>query len=170
MTQHIPSSLSRFARHLFHPDWLSRRAFPRHVLESITGAVSASEQGHSGEIRFVVEGALHPLQLWRGMTARDRAAQVFSDLRVWDTEANNGVLIYLLLADRDVEILADRGLTGRVSVQDWETVCREMEAHFRAGAFERGALAGIAHVDALQRAHFPAGPNPNELPDAPALI
>lgn len=122
----------------------------------------------------MVEGALDLPLLLRGVTARDRAIQVFSDLRVWDTEANNGVLIYLLLADRDVEILADRGCNGKVSAQEWEVICREMEAHFGRGEFELGVLAGIARVDALLRGLFPldgvARVNPNELPDAPALI
>ena len=167
-------SLSRHVRHLFHPRWLVSRAFPRPVLDRVTEAVAASERRHLGEIRFVVEGALEPTHLLRGVTARERAVQVFSDLRVWDTEANNGVLIYLLLADRDVEILADRGFNGKVPLQEWESICREMEAHFGRGEFEAGALAGIARVDALLRGLYPADglghANPNELPDAPALI
>lgn len=167
-------SLSRHARHLFHPRWLVGRAFPRGVLDRITDAVAASERGHLGEIRFAVEGALEFPLLLRGVTARDRAVQVFSDLRVWDTEANNGVLIYVLLADRNVEILADRGFNGKVSPQEWEAICREMEAHFGRGEFELGALAGIARVDRLLRGLYPlngeAPLNPNELPDAPALI
>lgn len=165
----IPAS--RFLRHLFHPRWLVSRAFPRQAMDRITAAVTASERRHGGEIRFVVEGALEFLPLLNGMTARERAVGVFSDLRVWDTEANSGVLIYLLLADRDVEILADRGLNGKVTVQEWEAICREMEARFARGDFEAGALAGIERVDGLLRRHFPlAGANPNELPDAPARL
>jgi hypothetical protein len=163
--------VSRFLRHLFHPRWLVGRAFPRQALERIGAAVAASERGHGGEIRFVVEGALEFLPLLHGMTARERAVQVFSDLRVWDTEANNGVLIYLLLADRDVEILADRGFNDKVHGPAWEAICREMETLFARGDFEAGALAGLARVDKLLRGHFPApGANPNQLPDAPALI
>lgn len=169
------NSFIRFIRHLFHPDWLVLRAFTRRSMDRIREAVAASESGHRGEIRFAVEGALDFLPLVRGTTARDQAVQVFSDLRVWDTQADNGVLIYLLLADRDVEILADQGFNGRVSAAEWEAICREMEAHFSRGEFEQGALAGIARVDALLRRHFPAtgadpGGNPNELPDAPAVI
>jgi uncharacterized membrane protein len=163
--------VSRFVRHLFHPRWLVYRSFPERTLDRITAAVADSERGHGGEIRFVVEGALDFLPLLNGQTTRHRALEVFSRLRIWDTEANNGVLIYLLLADRDVEILADRGLNGKVSPQEWEAICREMEAHFARGEFEQGTLAGISRVDALLRRHFPvAGANPNELPDAPAVI
>lgn len=164
-------AFTRVIRHLFHPAWLVRRAFPRRTMDRITAAVSASERDHAGEIRCVVEGALDFLSLMRGVTARDRAVQVFSDLRVWDTQDDNGVLIYLLLADRDVEILADRGFNGKVTGEEWEAICREMEGHFARGEFEQGALAGISRVDALLRRHFPVtGANPNELPDAPALI
>lgn len=164
-------AFTRVIRHLFHPGWLVLRAFPRRTMDRITDAVSASEREHGGEIRFAVEGALDFLPLMRGVTARDRAVQVFSDLRVWNTRADNGVLIYLLLADRDVEILADRGFNGKVAAQEWEDICREMEAHFARGEFEQGALAGISRVGALLRGHFPASAgNPNELPDAPAVI
>ncbi|HNA29504.1 MAG TPA: TPM domain-containing protein [Thiobacillaceae bacterium] len=165
------TSLSRMARHLFHPRWLVARAFPRRSLDRITAAIAASESGHRGEIRFVVEGCLEFPALVRGATARQRAVRVFADLGVWDTEANSGVLVYLLLADRDVEILADRGLNGRVDGAEWEAICQEMETHFRRGEFEAGALAGIARIDALLRRHFPAaGAHPNELPDQPALL
>lgn len=165
------SSFTRMLRHLFYPKWLAARAFPRETMARIATAVAESERGHAGEIRFVVEGALDFLPLMRGETARERALQVFSSLHVWDTQANNGVLVYLLLADRDVEILADRGFNGRVDGREWEAVCREMEGHFARGEFERGALAGIARVDALARRHFPvSGDDSNELPDEPAAI
>ncbi len=167
------SSIPRLIRHLFHPRWLVRLAFPKAAMARIGDAVAASERHHSGEIRFVVEGDLHVVHLMRGVTARERAVQVFSELRVWDTEANNGVLIYLLLADRDVEILADRGLDAKVAQGEWESICREMEGSFRRGAFEAGVLEGLAHVDALLRMHFPLAEgeaNPNELPDEPVVI
>ncbi|MEW5786640.1 MAG: TPM domain-containing protein [Pseudomonadota bacterium] len=161
--------------HLLMPGWRVRRVFPRAVLARIEAAVAASEVRHGGQIRFVVEGALGVLPLFRGHSARDRARQVFAGLGVWDTRDNNGVLIYLLLADRDVEILADRGFNGKVDGVQWEAVCQEMEGHFRAGRFEAGALAGIARVDTLLARHFPRGPGGqgsagNELPDAPALL
>jgi uncharacterized membrane protein len=164
-------NMNRLLRHLLFPDWLTRRRFPGHALQRIEAAVAASERGHAGELRFAVEGALHPAQLMAGMTARGRALEVFSSLRIWDTAANNGVLIYLLLADRDVEIVADRGLGGLVQPGAWEAICREMEACFRGGEFEAGVLLGIERVDSLLRRHFPvAGENPNELPDAPGVL
>lgn len=164
-------NMKRLLRHLFFPDWLTRRRFPRPLLGRIAAVVSALELGHSGELRFAVEGALHPGQLLAGMTARERALEVFSSLRIWDTAANNGVLIYLLLADRVVEIVADRGLNGLVQPAQWETICREMEARFLCGEFEAGTLLGIERVNDLLRRHFPvSGANPNELPDAPSVL
>jgi uncharacterized membrane protein len=158
-------------RPLLFPVWLTRRWFPAQVLARIEGAVAASERNHTGEFRFAVEGALHPRQVLAGMTARQRALEVFSQLRIWDTAANNGVLIYLLLLDRNVEIVADRGLNGLVQPTEWEAICREMEACFRRGAFEDGALLGIERVGALLSHHFPAtGDNPNELPDAAEIL
>lgn len=166
-----PLSLSRWLRHLLQPGWLTRRAFPSAVLARIARAVAAAETGHGGEIRFVVEGALDALDVFRGETARSRALALFSRLGIWDTEANNGVLIYLLLADRDVEILADRGFNGKVAAQEWEAVCREMEAHFARGEYESGALAGIARAGELCREHFPVtGPDRDELPNPPAVL
>ena len=167
-----PSRMKRIPRHLFYPRWLTARAFPGPVMARIAKAVAESEQGHACEIRFVVEGALDFVPLVRRQTARERALEVFSSLYVWDTEANNGVLVYLLLADRDVEILADRGFNGRVEWSEWKEICAEMQAHFARGDFEQGTLAGIARIDALARRHFPlaGGVNPNELPDAPAVL
>jgi uncharacterized membrane protein len=109
--------------------------------------------------------------LWRGVSARERAVEVFANLRVWDTEENNGVLIYLLLADRDVEIVADRGIHARVGAEGWEIICRAMETQFRAGHFEQGVLDGIAQVSAQLTRHFP-GPDRrgDELPDKPVLL
>jgi uncharacterized membrane protein len=138
-------------------------------MQAIERAIRESEKTHRGQIRFAVEATLDTLPLLRGQTARARAVEVFSHLRVWDTEHNNGVLIYLLLADRDVEILADRGIHGRVSAEAWERVCREMEAAFRAGRFEDGALAGIRAVGALLAQHFP-GTGGHELPDRPVVL
>jgi uncharacterized membrane protein len=161
----------RFLRHILVMPGSVRRAFPAHELQAIEKAVAASEERHAGEIRFAVEAALDAPALLRGQSARSRALEVFSDLRVWDTEANNGVLIYLLLADRDVEIVADRGIDRRVGHQGWEAICREMEGHFAAGRFGEGVLAGIARIDAHLARHFPrnAG-DADELPNAPATL
>jgi uncharacterized membrane protein len=147
------------------------RAFPEQSLHAIEAAVKESELTHSGEIRFAVEPALEIGALLKGQSARDRAMEVFSALRVWDTEQNNGVLIYLLLADRDVEIVADRGIHARVGAETWEAVCRRMESAFRAGRMEQGVLEGIREVGAVLALHFPnEGPNANELPDRPVML
>ena len=138
-------------------------------------SVGRAEALHRGEIRFAIETALPPLAVLRGVPAHERAVELFAHLRVWDTAHNNGVLVYVQLADRHVEIVADRGLTGRVSDADWAAVCRLMEQHFAAGRFEAGAVAGVEAIGALLAAHFPAGAAgdlaaANELPDRPALL
>jgi uncharacterized membrane protein len=164
-------ALLRVLRHLVYPDWLARLAFPPAAMARIETAIAASEARHRGEIRFAVEASLAPLPLVRGLTARDRALEVFSQLRVWDTEENNGVLIYLLLADRDVEILADRGIARVVPHDDWEAICRAMEQRFRVKHYEEGVLLGIAEIDRRLVQHFPRlGDDTNELPDRPVKL
>lgn len=164
-------AMTRILRHLFMPPWLVRRYFPRAALAGIERAISASESMHGGEIRFAVEASLDLLPLLHGQQARERALEVFSRLRVWDTEHNSGVLVYLLLADRTVEIIADRGIAAKVGDEAWERICRLMEAAFRQGRYEEGALAGIREVTSLLVAHYPAATrNPNELPDQPVVL
>ena len=164
-------NLRRILRHLLMTQWQVRRAFPRKTLHAIERATSQAESTRSGEIRFAVEGALAAGPLLAGQTARERAIEVFSQLRVWDTEHNNGVLIYLLLADRDVEIVADRGINAKVTVLQWEEICRQMERAFGAGCFQEGSLAGIQAVGELLRAHYNATrPGANELPDKPVVM
>ncbi|MGB9128112.1 MAG: TPM domain-containing protein [Thiobacillus sp.] len=161
----------RFSRHLFMPQWAWRRAFPQATLDAIDAAIGVSETAHGGEIRFAIENSLPAALMWRGMSGRERAIEVFSNLRVWDTEHNSGVLIYLLLADHDIEIVADRGITAQVDPAAWEAVAQTMEAAFRQGDFERGALAGIEQVGALLAAHFPpSGHNPDELANRPVIL
>lgn len=162
---------TRILPHLFYPDWWLKRAFNPTVLTRIEAAIAESESRHHGEIRFVVEATRDLMPLLRGESARDRALEVFGRERVWDTEASNGVLVYLLLAERDVEIVADRGFAGKVGPAEWETICQEMEREFRAGRFEAGALAGMRRLDELFVRHFPlAGGNPDELDNAVKLI
>jgi uncharacterized membrane protein len=147
------------------------RAFPGDTLVAIDKAIEASEATHRGEIRFAVEGALHIDPLLRGQSARERAIDVFSQLRIWDTERNNGVLIYLLLADRDVEIVADRGIDAKVGPREWERICRNMEAAFRKGDFEGGVIGGIREVTRHLAEHFPPiGDDRDELPDKPVVL
>lgn len=161
----------RIARHLVMTHWKVRRAFPGEALSAIDRAIKASEAAHVGEIRFAVEGALDIAPLFRGQTARERAIDVFSMLRIWDTERNNGVLIYLLLADRDVEIVADRGIHAKVGAKGWETICRAMETAFRQGDFKEGVIEGIEAVTRHLVEHFPAsGDDRNELPDKPVVL
>jgi uncharacterized membrane protein len=163
--------IRRIGRHLLEHRWRLRRDFPPSVLAAIEQAIKAGEATHSGQVRFVVEGALDGAPLLRDQPARERALDVFSQLRIWDTAHNNGVLIYLLLADRDVEIVADRGIDARVGAEGWEKICREMETDFRARHFEAGVIKGIEAVSRLLAAHFPrAGRGPNELPDAPVVM
>lgn len=151
--------------------WQVRRYFPASAMHKIEAAVRDSELRHSGEIRFVVEAALHPLQLLHGITPRQRALNLFGQLGVWDTEHNSGVLVYLLLADRDVEIVADRGIHGHVGDGGWEKICKQMEAEFRQGRFEAGTLLGMAQIGEVLQRHFPAGAaNHNELSDTPLIL
>ena len=163
--------IGRIGRHLLHHHWWARRYFPPAVLAAIEQAIKVGEATHSGQVRFVVEGALDGKPLFRNQPARERALDVFSQLRIWDTVHNNGVLIYLLLADRDVEIVADRGIDAHVGTAGWEKICAEMETEFRAGQFESGVIRGIEAVLRQLASHFPAtGAGRNELPDAPVVI
>ena len=145
---------------------MTRRRFPAPALEAIETAIEAAEAQHGGEIRFVVETALEFGALWRGVTARDRAIQVFSELGVWDTEHNNGVLIYLLLAERRVEIVADRGISRHVPDAHWQAVVQHLGEHLLTGDFDSGLTQALQEVSALLVQHFPLQPdeaNPNEL-------
>lgn len=163
--------LRRCLRHIVQTRAGLHRRFDAATLAAIERAVHAGETGHDGEVRFAVEGELDLGPLLAGQTPRQRALEVFASLGVWDTERNNGVLVYLLLADRTVEIVADRGFNGRVAEAEWQAVCRAMEADFRAGAFEAGACRGLAAVHALIARHFPARPGGrDELPDRPVLL
>jgi uncharacterized membrane protein len=164
-------NIRRIGRHLLAHRWRVRRIFPPQVLTAIEQAIRAGEATHSGQVRFVVEGALDGAPLFRDQAARERALDIFSQLRIWDTAHNNGVLIYLLLADRDVEIIADRGIDARVGAAGWEKICAEMESNFRTGNFAGGTIKGIQAVSRQLATHFPRhGGGKNELPDTPAVI
>ena len=163
--------IARIGKHLLEHRWRARRLFPPRVLAAIEQAIKTGETTHSGQVRFVVEGALDGAPLFRDQPARERAIDVFAQLRIWDTIHNNGVLIYLLLADRNVEIVADRGIDAKVSAAGWENICAEMESDFKAGKFESGVIKGIEAVSRQLAQYFPAhGKGPNELPDAPVVI
>ncbi len=166
------SRLFRWFRHLFTGVLTVRNAFPKAVMDQITEAVRHCEGRHPGEIRFVIEAALEPRELWSGLTPRERAIDVFSRLRVWDTEHNNGVLIYVLYADHAVEIVADRAVgDGRVDPAEWQIACQRMREHFRAGRHAEGAIAGIETVADILSRHAPGRADVgNELPDAPLIL
>jgi uncharacterized membrane protein len=164
---------SRWFRHTFATRGDVRRAFPPEALGRIEAAVTASERIHSGEIRVAIEGALEPGEIWRGKSPRERALEVFAALGVWDTAANNGVLVYVLLADRDVEIVADRGFNGLVSAAEWTAVCEDIQREFRAGRFAAGVLTGVEDVGRVIGAHYPQRPgqrDEDELPNRPTLL
>ncbi len=164
-------NIKRWFRHVFMPPWRWRLLFPKALLAEIEKAVGRSELQHSGELRFAIENTLDPGKVLRGMTARQRALEVFSNLRVWDTEQNSGVLIYLLLADREVHIVADRGIASRVAQAEWDRIAEAMQQEFRQGDFLCGSLQGIERITLLLSAHFPLGANDrNELPNKPVIV
>jgi uncharacterized membrane protein len=164
--------LLRILKHRAWDDTDTRRAIGPEVMRRLQQRVQSSERQHSGEIRVCVEAGLPLSYLWRGLKARDRAVTMFGKLRLWDTAHNNGVLIYLLLAERAIEIVADRGLNEHVSAAQWAAIIGTMREAFQARRHEQGLNAAIDAVDALLRQHFallPGQDNPNELPDEPDL-
>jgi len=166
--------VSRWTRILRHQ---LQRLHPAHrlltpaMLADIEAEIGVAERGHSGEIRFVIETHLSLEALWHGLTPRARALQVFSALGVWDTAANNGVLIYLLLADRSVEIIADRGIAARVPESEWAAVCRQIETQYASGRYGEASCAAVRAVGRHLADHFPVeGSGTNELPNQPVLL
>ena len=168
-------SIVRFFKHLISNVWQVRHHFSESALHNIEKAIRSSEKSHNGEICFIVEAGLHPMEIRYKKSPRKRAIELFSLFKIWDTEHNNGVLIYLLLADRDVEIVADRGIHQHVGNAAWERICHQMELMFRSGDFEAGVLQGIADIGALLETHFPHSASNdtkkvNELPNAPIIL
>ena len=172
MASHF-SRLARLWRHRWNDEAQVRKALPPELLARLTARVGASERRHSGEIRICVEAGLPASYIWRDASARERAIAMFAKLRVWDTERNNGVLIYLLLSEHAIEIVADRGLNARVSQQAWAAMAQRMGAAFKEGRFEDGLTQALEEVSAVLVEHFPLGESEsdrNELPDAPVVI
>jgi hypothetical protein len=164
-------SLGRLVGHLMMPAWRVQRFLSARTLDAVEAAIRRSEATHRAELRFAVEGSLHLYDLLRGVTAHDRAVQVFSQLDVWDTEENNGVLIYLLLADRHFEIVADRGVHRLAGDASWSAIVQRMGAAFRAGNFEQGLVDGITAVGEVLAHHYPRREGDvNELPDRPIVL
>jgi uncharacterized membrane protein len=173
MANSLWQRLRRIARHRWWDERDAARVLPSAALARLATRVSASEQGHSGEIRVCIEAGLPLSYLWRGLSARDRAVTLFGKLRVWDTEQNNGVLIYLLLAERAIEIVADRGLATAVSPAEWAQWMAPMREAFRRGEFERGLNEAIDAIDQRLASHFalkPGQANHDELPNHPAML
>ncbi|MEO6383286.1 MAG: TPM domain-containing protein [Thermomonas sp.] len=162
---------TRLLRHLFTPD--ARGQFPATDMQRIAGAIGDGERRHCGEVCFAVESALPWRDVVRGVQAQAKAEDAFARLRVWDTGANNGVLIYFLLADHRIEIVADRGLRGLVSDEQWRGVCQLLEERLRSGDHADAVLAAIDAVSTLLAAHFPRLPgdmDEDELPDQPVFL
>ena len=163
--------LLRMARHLATTATRTRLLFSPSVCQRIETAITEAERQHCGEIRFAVETALPMPRVMSGLTPRARALQLFAQLHVWDTEANNGVLIYVLRADRAIEIMVDRGISARTPDVEWQALAREAETHFRSGRYADGALAAIDGVARVLSRHFPRHDSgPNELPNQPVLL
>jgi uncharacterized membrane protein len=163
--------LKRVFTHLFYPGWWLRRDFPPTELSKIETAIAQSEKTHSGEIRFAIESALPLKALWNNETTPERAVEVFSLLRVWDTEDNNGVLIYLLLAEKKVAITADRNINKVVDNHEWQKICHLMEEDFKKGNFSQGVIKGIDEISLLLSKYFPITINDiNELSDKPVIL
>jgi uncharacterized membrane protein len=164
-------NIKRIVKHLLTSHWQTARAFPPSALAAIERSIKSAESAHIGEIRFAVEAALEPSLLLIGQSAAERAIDVFSQMRVWDTQHNNGLLIYVLLADRAVEIVADRGIHEKVGASEWLKVCHQMEATFSTSNFESGSVAGVQAVAQHLARHFPAQPDrTNELPDQVVVL
>ncbi len=161
----------RLGRHFLTDHLSARRKFSAQALKRIEDAIAAGERLHEGQVRFVVEASLPLAHVFRGLQPRERALQLFGQLGIWDTEENSGALVYVLLADKDVEIIADRGINRRVAQDTWDAICRAMESAFREGRFEDGAIDGISAIGELLAQHFPRrAAGPNELPDQPIVL
>lgn len=164
--------MQRMRANLFGSWWQMRACFPADLLDAMTQAVSDGERHHLGEVRFALESRLPAGAVWSGLTARQRAEQVFAQLGVWDTEENTGVLFYVLLAEHRIEIVADRGIAAKVTQAKWDAICARMRACYAGSQWREGSLDGIASAHALLAEHFPSDghANPDELPDRPIIL
>ena len=163
--------IKRIIKHVFTPQWVVTHMFPAAAMKAIENAIRESERSHDGELRFAVEGGLKLWLVLHERTPRARAIEIFSQLRVWDTEHNSGVLIYVQAVDRHIEIIADRGINAKVEQRQWEAIAGRMQTEFRAQRYEAGVIEGMREITALLARHFPpTGANPDELPDAPVVL
>ncbi|MDF3037070.1 MAG: hypothetical protein K0S28_2344 [Paucimonas sp.] len=163
--------MARWLKHLFTTTRAGRRAFPQASLEAIQKAIASGEKRHRAELRLIIEASMPLSALLDRLSSRDRARELFSLYRIWDTEENIGVLLYINLADHKVEIIADRGAGKKIEKREWEDICRTMTAGFKAGAFRDSTIAGLEKLNALLAERFPAdGANPNELSNRPLIV
>ncbi|MBP6346300.1 TPM domain-containing protein [Neisseriaceae bacterium CLB008] len=164
------NKIMRWCRHLVTPTWRVRQLFPETLLREIEAGISASEQQHQGQLRFVIESSFNAAAIFSGMTPRERALEWFGSLRVWDTEHNSGVLVYISMADHAIEVIADRGINRQVDPQAWAEVCALIQAKFAQKAYADGLTEGLAAINALLLAHLPRDtPLVNELADEVVL-
>lgn len=166
--------LKRYFKHVLMTPMTVRKCFNSDVLGSIEASIGAGERGHTGQVRFVVEAELSTFALWHDVSARQRAKELFAKLGIWNTEQNNGVLLYVLLADRKVEIIADRAIDRAVGLPAWDAIVKQIDDHFMRDEFEAGAIAGITQIHAQLRQHFPhdasKSARENEQSDAPIVL
>jgi len=163
-------AIKRFFRHLLTTRRAARKAFPASTLDAIERAIREVEARHHGEIRFVVESALDMGPLWQQQSPRERALEIFALQRVWDTPDNNGILLYVLMADHAVELVCDRGIHARAGSEAWEAICHGIERAFGQGRYEQGVVEGIAALGATLARHYPGAARANELPDRPQIM
>jgi uncharacterized membrane protein len=163
--------IARLFRHALETRWALRRRFPADVLDRIEKAVHDAEKRHRGEVRIVIETDLDAWSILAGRPSRDRALELFATYGVWDTEENNGVLLYVLFADRELHVVADRGYRGRVEQAEWDAACALVAEQFRAGEWERGVTGAVERISAIVERSFPwREGDRNELPNRPKLI
>lgn len=169
----LPSPLARWWGHAWLDARSVKRRLPPAAVQRLEAAVRESESRHRGELRLCIEGGLGPMRPGRAVSPRARAIELFSLLRVWDTAQNNGVLIYLLLAEHRIEVLADRGLADKVPPETWSTLADSLGQALRGGQWEAGLLHAVNTVGDLLRAHYPrieGDADDNELPDAVVIL
>jgi hypothetical protein len=162
---------ARLLANLFGGWFRLSRWFPGETMRRIRDAVAEGERSHAGELCLAVESRYSPWAVLNGLQVRERAEQLFSLLRVWDTRDNSGVLLYLQLAERRVEIVADRGIAARVAPELWQSLCGDFARDIAAGPADAAVMACLARINALLAEHFPApADNPRELPDDPVVL
>jgi uncharacterized membrane protein len=162
-------NIKRMLRHFMVPTWYARRIFPKTVLDAITEQIKLCESTHGGEIRVAIEAELSVSALLKNQSPRERAAEVFANLHIWDTDQRNGVLIYVCLADRAIEIIADRGLNGKVTGDEWQTICQSLQKLCAQGQYKLALCSAVHDASVLLAKYFP-NVDRNELPDSPVIL